>query len=134
MIQFLIPIAIFLFVIALALKLLIYLWIGRELDYSLTHVIFYCIYVIQLSWNVIFTSFCNGVGKLKSQLVLTIVGAVMNIPLSYVLTNYFSLGLSGVILSLIISNLLLSIVLPIITVRTLSAMRKENEKGANLVE
>lgn len=58
----------------------------------------------------------------------------MNIPLSYVLTNYFSLGLSGVILSLIISNLLLSIVLPIITVRTLSAMRKENEKGANLVE
>lgn len=40
MIQFLIPIAIFLFVIALALKLLIYLWIGRELDYSLTHVIF----------------------------------------------------------------------------------------------
>lgn len=125
MLKLLIPIAGMLIIVALSLKLLIYLWIGKELDYSLLHIVLICLYVIQLSWNVIFVSFCNGVGKLKSQLLFTVISAVMNIPLSVVFVKVFSFGLSGILLSLIISNLLLSAALPVITLKTLRDKKNE---------
>ncbi|NND33197.1 MAG: oligosaccharide flippase family protein, partial [Saprospiraceae bacterium] len=39
-----------------------------------------CLYVLALSWGNIFVMFINGVGKVKLQVIISLVGAVINIP------------------------------------------------------
>jgi O-antigen/teichoic acid export membrane protein len=129
MLKLLLPMGVFLIIIALVLKPLIFVWIGRDLEYSLLHVVLMCVYVLQLSWNAIFVSFCNGVGKLKTQLFFTLASAGMNFVLSFVFVKDFSMGLSGIVLSLIASNMLISIALPVITLKTL---RQKAVKGCNM--
>lgn len=55
------------------------------------------VYVIVLAWGNIFVNFVNGVGKIKLQLILSIIGAVVNIPLSYFFAKILGLGTAGVI-------------------------------------
>ena len=56
-------------------------------------------YVVVLSWGNIFVTFINGVGKIKLQLIVATIGAVINIPLSIFLAKYCGLGSPGVILA-----------------------------------
>lgn len=54
-------------------------------------------YVIILAWGNIFVNFINGVGKIKLQLIIAVVGTLVNIPLSYFFAKTLGLGLAGVI-------------------------------------
>ena len=61
-----------------------------------------CLYVLALSWGNIFVMFINGVGKVKLQVMISLVGALVNIPLSVFLAKNLSLGTAGIILASVI--------------------------------
>lgn len=70
-----------------------------EIDVPYFLSIMMCVYVIVLAWGNIFVVFINGVGKIQLQLVLGIVGTIVNIPLSYFFAHTLGLGAAGVIMA-----------------------------------
>jgi O-antigen/teichoic acid export membrane protein len=58
-----------------------------------------CFYVLALAWGNIFVMFINGVGKVKLQVIISMVGAVINIPLSIFLAKNLGLGTAGIIIA-----------------------------------
>lgn len=58
-----------------------------------------CIYVIYHAWGIPFVIFINGVGRIRLQLIFSIIGGVLNIPLSIFLAKYVEMGTAGVILA-----------------------------------
>lgn len=56
-----------------------------------------CLYVIVLAWGNIFVNFINGVGKIQLQLIIGIIGTIVNIPLSYFFAKTLGFGSAGVI-------------------------------------
>lgn len=78
------------------------LWIGESIKIDSKLSLFMGIYVIVFCYVSIFAHFLNGVGKLKIQLIINSIGAIINIPLSYFFAST-SLGLSGVIIATICS-------------------------------
>ena len=63
--------------------------------------------------------FLNGIGKIKLQLQLYVLGAIINIPISIYFVKYLDLGSSGVILGTTISIISMTIILPIQTFKIL---------------
>ena len=75
------------------------LWVGERIDIPTLLSICMFVYVLELSWGSIYVSFINGVGKIKLQLIISIITGILNIPLSIFFAKYLSLGISGVILA-----------------------------------
>ncbi len=94
-------------------KPLIKIWIGKELDIPKNLILFMGVFVIIRVYGIIYMNFLNGIGKIKLQLGLYIIGAVINIPLSVFFVKYMNLGSPGVILATIISIISMTIILPI---------------------
>ena len=76
------------------------LWVGKEIKVSISISIVMAAYVVVNGWCGIFSQFLNGVGKIKLQLYISTIGAVLNIPLAIFLGKH--LGIYGVLLSTVI--------------------------------
>ncbi|MEL6922654.1 MAG: oligosaccharide flippase family protein [Bacteroidota bacterium] len=70
-----------------------------EIEVPFTLSALMCLYVLTLCWGNIFVVFINGVGKVQLQLLVSLVGALINIPLSYFFAKSCGLGVGGVILA-----------------------------------
>lgn len=90
-----------------------YLWIGDKVQVPFLLSLFMAIYVIMRVLGQPFNHFVNGTGKIKIQLIFAIFGAIINIPLSIYFAKYLSLGISGVMLATIASNIIGLVLLPI---------------------
>ena len=86
------------------------IWLGDKVDISFTLSFFWFLFVIIQSYNMIYTYFINGVGKLKVQLYITMFSIIFNIPASIFLAKYLDMGVSGVIMATTISMLLSGII------------------------
>ncbi|MEO0583183.1 MAG: MATE family efflux transporter [Bacteroidota bacterium] len=75
--------------------------------------IFMLVFVLVLAYGSIFVMFVNGVGKVRLQMISSIIGGVINIPLSIFLANECGLGLSGVIIASILCMLYGAVLGPI---------------------
>ena len=71
------------------------------------------IYIIANSFLFPLVYFINGIGKIKLQLIISIVTGILNIPLSIFFARFFQLGSAGVILGTIISITPFIILIPI---------------------
>ncbi|MBI3518188.1 MAG: MATE family efflux transporter [Bacteroidetes bacterium] len=90
------------------------LWVGREVVVpSLQLTIWMAVYVLISSWNQIFGNFINGVSKMRLAFYLTIVTAIINIPLCIFFAGYLKWGLSGIIIASSVSLIPDLIFLPI---------------------
>jgi O-antigen/teichoic acid export membrane protein len=74
-----------------------------EVPYILT--ILMGIYVLQTSFNGILINIINGIGKIKLQVLVGTISAILNIPLSILFVKYTNLGVSGVMLGTLVSLL-----------------------------
>lgn len=78
------------------------IWIGGDihipLSFSLTMGLYTYILVISLSYS----SFLNGIGKLRLQVINIILAAIIFLPLTYLLGNLY--GMTGIVVSLILVN------------------------------
>lgn len=86
-------------------------WVGKDIivPLSMSTAIFF--YVIINAWNGIFSNFLNGIGKIRLQLYIAVIGSSINIPLAIVLGK--ALGIYGVVLATVIVSLMSAIILPI---------------------
>ncbi len=74
------------------------IWVPDVSVPSLLSVSMY-IYVLALAWGNIFVMYVNGVGKISLQIYVSIFGALINIPLSYLFAVPLGLGTAGIILA-----------------------------------
>ena len=85
-------------------KPVILIWLDKEsLGLVTSNFIFMAILMLFSIAHSIMAYFTNGIGKTRLQLYTSIIGALINIPLSIYFVNKLDLGLNGVILATIIS-------------------------------
>ena len=84
------------------------IWIGNsvEIPYVMTAAV--CLYVIIYCWNNLNGTLVVGMGKLKINTLISIVGMFLHIPLSLLLGKY--IGVYGVLISMIGINLFYALI------------------------
>lgn len=82
------------------------LWIGEKAHVPLIMTVLIGIYTIVHSWDIIQVNMINGVGVIKLQTYITLIGLIVHIPLSLFLGRYVSCY--GVIISMIVINMIYS--------------------------
>lgn len=100
-IKFLIPASALILLLLLLAPWLIPIWLGKEIDLSVTLLSGMAIYAFISIWNNIFSYFLNGISKIKTQMLTSVAGTIINIPLSIYFAHLFGIG--GVIMATIIS-------------------------------
>lgn len=88
--------------IMLALSGWVYeIWIGDMITVPFHLSVLMMLFFMIKTWNNVFVYLINGVGKIRIQLYMSIVIAVINIPLSIFFARYLNMGSAGVILGTI---------------------------------
>jgi O-antigen/teichoic acid export membrane protein len=88
-------------------------WVGDKVVVPLLLNISMALYVLIITFNMVFVSFINGLGKIRVQLITSIILIVINIPLSILFASNFKLGVSGVILASCVCLISSAILFPI---------------------
>lgn len=88
-----------------------YFWIGNKVVIPIVMTVVVAIYMIINMWDSLQVNIINGIGTLKVQIIVTTLGLVIHLPLSYLL-GYF-VGCYGVLLSMILIVSVYSIVMTI---------------------
>ena len=84
------------------------LWIGGTIHVPGSLSLSMAVYVISITWMMIYSFALNGIGKLRIQLVFVVVTGLINIPLSVLLIN--KVGLCGTTIANIIVIVIMNIV------------------------
>jgi O-antigen/teichoic acid export membrane protein len=87
------------------------MWVGKEIVVPISLSAVVAFYVVINAWNGIHSNFLNGVGKIKLQLYIALIGSLINIPLAILLGK--ELGIYGVVLATTLISLMSSILLPL---------------------
>lgn len=110
----LIPFITVIFILSIFMNKIIYIWLGNSnISYKNLEIFIFAIYSINAAWLGIYCSFLNGMGKIEIQMYLAILGAIINIPLSIYFAKYLNLGIVGIKLATLSTQVLQSIILPI---------------------
>lgn len=99
-------------------------WIGNEVKVSIITSLLVCLLILINLWTRIFDFFLNGASKIHLQMVLLIIAAIINVPVSYFFAVIIKMGLNGVILGSIISFSFTALSSPLQTYLILSKKAK----------
>jgi O-antigen/teichoic acid export membrane protein len=99
--KFLFPVTLIILIMFLFANDIIALWLGTNINTPLSLLIGMAVFTLISVWNNIFSFFLNGIGKTKIQMITSLLGTVINIPLSIYLVKIY--GSSGVIFASLIS-------------------------------
>lgn len=102
------------------------IWFHNALHYDNGLIVLVAIYMIVQMFANNYSSFLCGVGEIRVSVVLALIGAIVNIPLSIVLAEQCGWGLSGIIGGSLFVMLLNCIILPLVTKEW---FRKRKEYG-----
>ncbi|MDZ5065938.1 lipopolysaccharide biosynthesis protein [Clostridium perfringens] len=109
----LIPIGLFMIIIAFKFNFITQIWLGRTFDFNNSLIWLMMIYVLILCWNGIFINVQNGMGKINIQIIAQIIAAIINIPIAILFVRFLDVGISGVVLANILSQSIIAILCPI---------------------
>lgn len=99
-------IIVLLIVVMLAVSAPFYkIWVGEKVFVPFILSAFTALFVVVYVWYSIFVYFINGTGKIKLQLITSVIVALLNIPLSIFLARNLGMGAAGVILGSCITYL-----------------------------
>ena len=98
-------------IMILVSRLFFKFWLSKDIDVNFVVSSLICVWLLITAWNGIYTQFLSGVSKLRSQLYITVITAILNVPLSFYLGNYW--GLEGILLSNIFLSLFGFIIYPL---------------------
>jgi O-antigen/teichoic acid export membrane protein len=93
-------------------KPIISFWIGKDIEIPPYLIECAVIYTLVVLWLNIFAMFLNGVQKIKIQLYISLVGAILNIPVSILLAKYTDYGSAAVVFGTILVLLPVIIIVP----------------------
>lgn len=94
--------ALILIIMILISPYIYHLWIGQKANIPFYMTVSVGVYMLIYSWNSLQVQLINGIGAIKLQTYVTLIGLAIHIPLSIIVGKY--LGAIGVILSMIIIN------------------------------
>ena len=89
------------------------IWIGQEFIYPRYLILFWGLFILNRVYGDIYMIFINATGRIKLQMYLYILGAIVNIPLTIYFIKDLNMGSSGAILATNICMLPLAIIMPI---------------------
>ena len=89
-------------------KIVYGLWIGPNTNVPYTMTIIVGICMIILNWKSLHESLINGIGTIKLQSILSLLGMFLHLPLSLLLGKWFKA--EGVIISICLINLIYGII------------------------
>lgn len=78
------------------------LWIAESVIIELGLTLSMALYAAVITYNLLYITFINGVGKIQLQLIVSVIVMILNIPISVYLAEYIGIGSSGVILGTVI--------------------------------
>ena len=104
---------ILMFVVLLLMEPLLRLWIGNVISIETSLAWAVLAYVSIALWNNIFAMLINGIGNIALQVKISLVAALINIPISYFLVESFGFGPEGVVWGTVIALLLPGVIMPI---------------------
>ncbi len=106
------------------------LWVGKEnavqIDFKLS--VFMMIYVVLITFGNVFIMLLNGIGKIKPQMIVNLIGMFVFFPLSYLLVKILGMGLVGIVASTIICSAYSYIFAPWEVVKVLRKHKIQEEK------
>lgn len=88
-------------------------WLQQELEYSTVLIVFGSVYSILFMWCNTYSTFANGLELMDISLIVAIVQAIINIPLSLIFAILLKMESAGVLLGTICSMLVAGFCLPI---------------------
>lgn len=74
-------------------------WVGDKVLVPISLSVAMALYFALLSYNMIYSNFINGIGKIKLNLIFSLISMIINIPLSVYFGKYLGWGPTGVILA-----------------------------------
>jgi O-antigen/teichoic acid export membrane protein len=89
------------------------IWIGEKAEVPVIMSFAVAVMVLLDMWIRIYDYFINGVGKIRVQMILSVIMAVVNIPLAYLFSVVLDFGAIGVVIASIISYGMSAIISPI---------------------
>ncbi|PNE17898.1 hypothetical protein V511_14845 [Mesotoga sp. Brook.08.YT.4.2.5.1] len=116
----LVPILGFIILLVFSFPFITTLWLGSPLLVSESLVLLMGLYAFTRAWTGTFINFINGTGLVNLQVILSLVIAIINVPLSFVLG--YLMGLPGVIFATLLSLFLLAVPLPVQTGKIIREM------------
>jgi O-antigen/teichoic acid export membrane protein len=81
------------------------LWLNKLVNVHFMTSLGVMLYVLSMSYGMIYVHILNGLGKLKTQFYLSIVTMVLFIPMTYLIAVKWQLGMFGISISLILANI-----------------------------
>lgn len=95
-------------IITLCSPIIYDLWIGKNAEIPFMMTVFVAVYVSAFCWNTLNGTLVVGIGKIKMETTVVIIGMFLHIPLSFLFGKY--IGAYGVILSMILINIFYGII------------------------
>ncbi len=100
--------------------------VTSKIDFSLS--LLMMVYVILISFGSVFIMFLNGIGQIKLQMTINLIGMCLFFPLSYLFVKILDMGLSGIMLATIIGGMYGYLVAPFEVRRVLLKHRLAEEQ------
>jgi O-antigen/teichoic acid export membrane protein len=74
-------------------------WLGDKVIVPFSLTLSMSLFVAMLTFNMIYVNFINGVGKVRLQMITSVITIFLNIPLCIFFVGYLKWGLAGVVLA-----------------------------------
>lgn len=103
--------SILIIILGVMLKNIIQIWLGINIHYSYSFILYMIVYYIFSLWGGVFTAFLNGIGKINIQLIAWVISSAGIIPLVYLFTKILKFELEGIILAYLLPIIFLVVVL-----------------------
>lgn len=104
MVQLFFLICMVIFVVVLISPFIFKLWVGNKVSVPFTMTVFIALYTLIHCWDSLQVILINGIGAVKLQTYVTLIGLIFHIPLALFLGKF--IGIYGVIISMCIINLI----------------------------
>ncbi|WP_133965447.1 lipopolysaccharide biosynthesis protein [Eubacterium limosum] len=104
------------------------IWLHKQLDYPNGLILLTAIYFALLIFMHIFSTFLTGLGMIKETTIANVIQAIINIPVSIILSTKCGFGINGVILGSIASMLVVLIVAPIKSVHVMKKLTEDRNQ------
>ncbi|MBN1414604.1 MAG: hypothetical protein JW973_05855 [Bacteroidales bacterium] len=79
-------------------------WVGKEIVIPISLSAAMALYFMLFSFGGIYSIYINGVGKIRLQIISSIVGAIIFFPLAYLFINVIHWGTVGLVFAIILTN------------------------------
>jgi O-antigen/teichoic acid export membrane protein len=105
-------------------------WVGNSLKVRLSMSITVGIYTIIYNSNLIYTCFINGTGKINLQLIISVIGAILYIPIISIMIKVLNWGINSVV----IGNILFLTPIVISSLILLNKIIKEDNLSTKIIQ